>query len=62
MFEPMVHHQFLHSPIRASNPSDSDLFVIPHYSQMCSGLDSTLRWNAIPEYLGHNMHSTVNSQ
>jgi hypothetical protein len=52
MLEPVVHHQFLHSPVLSSDPSSASLFIVPHYSRMCSGLDSGERWNAIPSYVG----------
>jgi hypothetical protein len=51
MLDPTIHHQYLHAPILVSSPSDADLFIIPHYSRMCSGLDGALRWNAIPGYV-----------
>jgi hypothetical protein len=54
MLEPVVHHQFLHSPILTSDPSSASLFVVPHYSRMCSGLDGGERWRAIPAYLGEH--------
>ncbi|OHT01585.1 Exostosin family protein [Tritrichomonas foetus] len=51
MLEPTIHHQFLHSPIITSNPEEADLFFIPHYSRMCSGLDGNHRWNQIQQYV-----------
>jgi hypothetical protein len=54
MLEPTIHHQFMHCPILAKTPQEADFFVIPHYSRMCSGLDSGVRWNSITNYLsGH---------
>ena len=54
MLEPTVHHQFLHSPIRVDNPNDADVFVIPHYSRMCSGMEGPKRWNEIEDYMRRN--------
>lgn len=51
MLEPVVHHQFLYSPIRTENPAEADIFIIPHYSRMCSGLDGNKRWNNIEKYM-----------
>lgn len=51
MLEPTIHHQFLNSPLLTQNPKEADFFFIPHYSRMCSGLDSGGRWTLIPEYL-----------
>jgi hypothetical protein len=31
--------------------SEADLFIIPHYSRMCSGLDGDIRWNMLQEFL-----------
>jgi hypothetical protein len=53
MLEPTVHQQFLYSPIITENPSEADVFLIPHYSRMCSGLDGNVRWNAIPSYVNN---------
>jgi hypothetical protein len=55
MLEPTVHHQFLHAPIRVSSPEEADIFLIPHYSRMCSGYDGETRWNSLPACL--NSHS-----
>ena len=51
MLEPTIHHQFLNSPLVTQNPEEADLFYVPHYSRMCSGLDGSNRWNNIPYYL-----------
>ncbi|KAK8834119.1 hypothetical protein M9Y10_017507 [Tritrichomonas musculus] len=53
MLEPTVHLQFLQSPLYTQNPDESDLFFIPHYSRMCSGLphDNGKRWRNISPYL-----------
>jgi hypothetical protein len=51
MLEPTVHYQFEYAPIRTRDASKADLFFIPHYSRMCSGLDGEVRWNALPSYL-----------
>lgn len=51
MLEPTTHAQFLKSPIITDDPSSAEIFFVPHYSRMCSGLDEGVRWNEIPEYL-----------
>ena len=51
MLEPTVHHQFLESPLLTQNQDEADLFFIPHYSRMCSGLDNGVRWNEIPSWM-----------
>lgn len=51
MLEPTIHHQFLNSPMITNNPDEADFFFIPHYSRMCSGLDTGERWLLIPSYL-----------
>lgn len=54
MLEPTIHHQLLNSPILTTDPNEADLFFIPHYSRMCSGLDSGERWEDIPRFLREN--------
>ena len=51
MLEPVVHRQLLESPILTDNEDEADLFFIPHYSRMCSGLDNGLRWKEIPDWM-----------
>jgi len=51
MLEPTVHHQLLSSPLYTDNKSEANLFFIPHYSRMCSGLDNGERWAEIPSLL-----------
>lgn len=51
MLEPTVHHQFLYSPIQVDNPHRADVFLIPHYSRMCSGMRGQKRWNDIESYV-----------
>ena len=53
MLEPTVYFQFLTSPLVTNDPYESDIFFIPHFSRMCSGLpgDNGRRWLDIPAYL-----------
>lgn len=53
MLEPTVYEQLLQSPIISDNANESDMFFIPHFSRMCSGLpgDDGKRWRDIPRYL-----------
>ena len=51
MLEPTIHRQFLESPILTNNEDEADLFFIPHYSRMCSGLDNGMRWKEIPIWM-----------
>lgn len=51
MLEPTIHKQLLQSPLYTDNPNEADMFLIPHYSRMCSGLDGGKRWDDIPNYL-----------
>jgi hypothetical protein len=44
MLEPTVHFQLLESQIVTEDPETADVFLIPHYSRMCSGLDGGKRW------------------